>query len=62
MGPKLIQYQETKCPNTGRKITIVGWKTPKGWTDEESKICQKYYELQAKKLGMNIQRYMKEFY
>ena len=61
LGPKLIQHSIQKCPNTGRKIEIIGWSNPKGWTKEESKICQDYYTLQARKLGVGIDRYMKEF-
>tara|TARA_B100001778_G_scaffold51074_1_gene38287 strand:- start:3294 stop:3482 length:189 start_codon:yes stop_codon:yes gene_type:complete len=62
MGPKLIQHTTTKCPNTGCNITLIGWRTPSGWTKEESEICQKYYQLQASKLGMGLERYMKEFH
>ena len=62
MGPKLIQHTTSKCPNTGCTIVVIGWKSPKGWTQEESKICQKYYQLQADKLGMGLERYMKEFH
>jgi len=61
IGPKLIQHSIQKCPNTGRKIEIVGWSNPKNWTQEEVNICTKYYQLQAKKLGVSIDRYMKEF-
>ena len=62
MGPKLISYKEQKIPGTQQSIKIVCWRSPKGWTKEETDICTKYYELQAKKLGMNIQRYMREFH
>ena len=62
MGPKLIQHTTRKCPKTGRIIILIGWQTPNGWTKEESEICQKYYQLQAKKLGMGLERYMREFH
>lgn len=55
MGPKLVGYSRNN------KIELCVWKHPKGWTQEEVDICTKYYQLQAKKLGMNIQRYMIEF-
>lgn len=55
MGPKLVGYSRNN------KIEMCVWQNPKGWTQEEVDICTKYYQLQAKKLGMNIQRYMIEF-
>jgi len=56
MGPKLLRYQ------MDGKIELCVWKNPKNWTQEEVDVCIKYYQLQSKKLGMNIERYMKEFY
>ena len=56
MGPKLLSYSHNN------KLEVCAWKNPKNWTQEEVNICIKYYQLQAKKLDMNIQRYMSEFY
>ena len=56
MGPKLVSY------SSNNKVQLCAWQNPKGWTQEEVNICINYYELQSKKLGMNIQRYMREFY
>jgi len=56
MGPKLLSYSR----NT--KFEVCAWQNPKNWTQEEVNICIKYYQLQSKKFGMNIQRYMQEFY
>ena len=59
MGPKLVQSNTQKV---GKKIINIDvWRHPKGWTQEEVDICTKYYQLQSKKLGMGISRYMKEF-
>jgi hypothetical protein len=55
-GPKLVSY------SSNNKVQLCAWQNPKGWTQEEVNICISYYELQSKKLGMNIQRYMREFY
>lgn len=59
MGPKLVQSNTQKVGK--KRIDIAVWRHPKGWTQEEVDICTKYYQLQAKKLGMGISRYMKEF-
>lgn len=59
-GPKLTSYKKQKIGNA--TIDIVCWRNPQGWTQEECDICIKYYQLQAKKLGMNISRYMREFH
>jgi hypothetical protein len=56
MGPKLIGY------SSNGKLEMCAWQNPKDWTQEEVNVCTKYYQLQSRKLGMNIQRYMKEFY
>jgi len=56
MGPKLLSY------SYNNKLEVCAWRNPKNWSQEEVDICIKYYQLQAKKLGMNIERYMKEFY
>jgi len=59
MGPKLIQSSSQKI---GKKtIDVAVWRHPKGWTQEEVDICTKYYQLQAKKFGMSIEHYMREF-
>lgn len=55
LGPKLVS-----C-NHQNNVQVCAWKNPQGWTEEEVDICIKYYELQAKKLGMNISHYMNEF-
>jgi hypothetical protein len=55
MKPKLISSSKQN------NIELSVWQNPKNWTQEEVDICIKYYQLQAKKLGMNISRYMKEF-
>jgi hypothetical protein len=59
MKPKLISYQQQKLKD--RTVDIACWQNPKNWTQEEVNICIKYYQLMAKKLGMNISRYMSEF-
>ena len=59
MKPKLLSYQEQTLNDRTRHISC--WQNPKNWTQEEVDICIKYYQLMAKKLGMNISRYMKEF-
>ena len=56
MGPKLIGYSRNN------KLEMCAWQNPKNWTQEEVDICIKYYQLQSKKLGMNLERYMEEFY
>ena len=63
MGPKLIKYKRQKLKNTNKTLVvdIVSWKNDSKLTEEENQICIKYYQLRAKKLGMNISRYMKEF-
>ena len=55
LGPTLVS-----C-NRINKLDVCLWKNPEGWTQEEVNICTKYYILQAKKMGMSIQRYMSEF-
>jgi hypothetical protein len=55
LGPKLVSYKHDN------NLRVCAWKHPKGWTQEEVDICIKYYELQAKKLGMTISHYMNEF-
>jgi hypothetical protein len=55
MRPKLISFSK----QNGLELCV--WQNPKNWTQEEVDICIKYYQLQAKKLGMNISRYMGEF-
>ena len=60
VGPRLINFQKQKIGNA--TIDIISWKNPKGWSQEECDICIKYYQLQSKKLGMNILRYMREFH
>jgi hypothetical protein len=60
VGPKLTSHKKQKVGNA--TIDIFCWRHPKGWTKEECDICIKYYQLQAKKLGMNIARYMREFH
>lgn len=55
MGPKLVT-----C-NKHKNLEIAVWQNPKGWTQEEVNICTQYYQLQAKKLGMNLVHYMREF-
>jgi len=45
-----------------KSLEICVWINPKGWTQDEVDICTKYYQLQAKKYGMNIERYMREFH
>jgi len=47
--------------NVQSRLEICAWRHPQGWTQEEVDICIKYYQLQAKKMGMNISRYMSEF-
>lgn len=59
MGPKLIQSNKQKIGD--KTINISVWSNPKGWTQEEVNICTRYYELQAKKLGITIKHYMSEF-
>ena len=56
VGPKLIGYSRNN------KLEICAWQNPKNWTQEEVDICINYYKLQSKKLGMTIERYMREFH
>jgi hypothetical protein len=55
MKPKLISS------NKQNNVELSVWQNPKNWTQEEVDICIKYYQLMAKKLDMNISRYMDEF-
>ena len=55
LGPTLV------TSNIHSTLEVCVWKNPKGWTQEEVNICTKYYQLQAKKMGMSISRYMSEF-
>ena len=61
MGPKLTNYKKEYIPQFKKSLDIVCWKHDSKLTKEENEICIKYYQLRAKKLGMNISRYMKEF-
>ena len=63
MGPKLTKHKRQKLKNTNKTLVvdIVCWKNDSKLTEEENQICIKYYQLHAKKLGMNISHYMQEF-
>jgi len=60
LGPKLLTVKQQKIGD--KTLEIIMWKNPKDWTQDEFDICTKYYQLQAKKHGMNIERYMREFH
>ena len=66
MGPKLTKHKRQKLKNANNNKTlvvdIVSWKNDSKLTEEENQICIKYYQLHAKKLGMNISHYMQEFH
>ena len=59
MGPKLVSSNKHKLGK--KEVHIFVWKGPKGWSQDEIDICTRYYQLQSKKLGMGLERYMKEF-
>jgi len=55
MKPKLI------ASSKDNNIELCVWRNPPNMEKEEVDICIKYYQLMAKKLDMNISRYMDEF-
>ena len=61
MGPKLTSYKKQRIEKFNKTIDIVCWKHDSKLTKEENEICIKYYQLQAKKFGMSIEHYMREF-
>jgi len=62
MGPKLTSYKKQRIEEFNKTIDIVCWRHDSKLTKEENEICIKYYQFRAKKLGMNISRYMQEFH